>query len=63
MTNNWCFGVVILEKTLESPLDNEEIKLVNPKEFQPWILIGMAGAESKAPVEPKVGKAPNDMVR
>ena len=34
---NWCFQTVVLEKTLESPLDNKEIKLVNPKGNQPWI--------------------------
>ena len=35
----------MLEKTLESPLDNKEIKLVNPKGNQPWIFIGRADAE------------------
>ena len=40
MLKNWCFGTVVLEKTLESPLDAEEIKPVNPKGNQPWILIG-----------------------
>ena len=33
---NWCFWTVVLEKTLESPLDSKEIKLVNPKGSQPW---------------------------
>ena len=37
---NWCFWSVALEKTLESPLDFEEIKPVNPKGNQPWIFIG-----------------------
>ena len=37
---NWCFWTVVLEKTLESPLDCKEIKPVNPKENQPWIFIG-----------------------
>ena len=37
---NWCFWTVILEKTLESPLDSKEIKPVNPKGNQPWIFIG-----------------------
>ena len=32
---NWCFGTVVLEKTLESPLDCKEIKPVNPKEISP----------------------------
>ena len=34
---NWCFQTVVLEKTLESPLNSKEIKLVNPKRNQPWI--------------------------
>ena len=37
---NWCFRIVVLEKTLESPLDNKEIKRVTPKGNQPWIFIG-----------------------
>ena len=37
---NWCFWTVVLEKTLESPLDSEEIKPVNPEENQSWIFIG-----------------------
>ena len=37
---NWCFWIMVLEKTLESPLDCKEIKPVNPKEHQSWILIG-----------------------
>ena len=45
---NWCFWIVVLEKTLERPLDSKEIKLVNPKENQPWIFIGRTGA--KAPI-------------
>ena len=36
----WCFQIVVLDKTLESPLDSKEIKLVNPKGNQPWIFIG-----------------------
>ena len=39
----------MLEKTLESPLDNEEIKLVNPKGDQPWVFIGKTDAEADAP--------------
>ena len=35
--NNWCFGTVLLEKTLENPLDCKEIQPVNPKENQSWI--------------------------
>ena len=45
---NWCFQTVVLEKTLESPLDYKEIKPVHPKGNQPWIFIGRtdAGTES-----------------
>ena len=37
---NWCLRTAVLDKTLESPLDNKEIKPVNPKENQSWIFIG-----------------------
>ena len=37
---NWCFWIVVLEKTLESPLDSKEMKPVNPKGNQLWIFIG-----------------------
>ena len=47
---NWCFGTVMLEKTLESPLDCKEIKPINPKRNQLWILNGRTDAESEAPV-------------
>ena len=47
---NWCFWTVVLEKTLESPLDCKEIKPVNPKGNQPWIFIGRTDAEADAPV-------------
>ena len=43
---NWCFWTVVLEKTLESPLDCKEIKPVNPKGYQPWIFIGRTEAEA-----------------
>ena len=43
---NWCFEIVVLEKTLESPLDSKEIKQVNPKGNQPWIFIGKTDAEA-----------------
>ena len=46
---NWCFQIVVLQKTLESPLDSKEIKPINPKENQPWILIGRTDAEAAAP--------------
>ena len=47
---NWCFQTVVLEKTLESPLDSKEIKPVNPKGNQPWIFIGGTDVEVEAPV-------------
>ena len=47
---NWCFRTVVLEKTLESPLDSKEIKPVNPKGNQPWILTGRTDAEAEAPI-------------
>ena len=47
---NWCFWTVVLEKTLESPLDCKEIKPVNPKGNQPWIFIGRTDAEAEAPI-------------
>ena len=47
---NGCFWTVVLEKTLESPLDCKEMKLVNPKGNQPWIFIGRTDAEAKAPI-------------
>ena len=45
---NWCFQTVVLEKTLESPLDDKEIKPVNPKGNQSWIFIGRTDAEAEA---------------
>ena len=47
---NWCFWIVVLEKTLESPLDCKEIKSVNPKGIKPWIFIGRTDAEAEAPI-------------
>ena len=47
---NWCFQIVVLEKTLESPLDCMEIKPVNPEGDQHWIFIGRTDAEAEAPV-------------
>ena len=41
---------VVLQETLESPLDSKEIKLVNPKGNQPWICIGKTDAEAEAPI-------------
>ena len=46
----WCFWIVELEKTLESPLDNKEIQPVNYKGNQSWIFIGRTDAEAEAPI-------------
>ena len=47
---NWCFWTVVLDKTLESPLDCKEIKPVHPKGNQHWIVIGRTDAEAETPV-------------
>ena len=47
---NWCFWTVVLEKTLESPLDCKEIQLVNPKGHQSWLFIGRTDAEAETPI-------------
>ena len=47
---NWCLPILLLETTLESPLDCKEIKPVNPKENQAWIFTGRTDAEVKAPI-------------
>ena len=47
---NWCFGTVVLEKTLESLLGCKEVKPVNPKGDQSWILIGRTDAEAETPI-------------
>ena len=47
---NWCFWTVVLEKTLESPLDCKEIKPFHPKGNQSWIFIGRNDAEAEAPI-------------
>ena len=44
---NWCFWTVVLEKTLESPLDCKEIQPVNPKGNQSWILFGRTYAKAE----------------
>ena len=50
MPKNWCFWTVVLEKTLESPLDCKEIQPVSPKGNQSWIFIGRTDAEAEAPI-------------
>ena len=47
---NWCFWTVVLEKTLESPLDCKEIKLINPEGNQFWIFTGKTDAEAETPI-------------
>ena len=47
---NWCFWTVVLEKTLESPLDCKEIQPVHPKGDQSWIFIRRTDAEAEAPI-------------
>ena len=47
---NWYFWIVVLEKTLESPLDCMEIQPVHPKGNQFWIFIGRTDAEAEAPI-------------
>jgi len=53
---NWCFLIVVVEKTLESPLDFKEIKPVNHKGNQPWIVIGTIYAEAETGKDPNAGK-------
>ena len=57
---------MVLDKTLENPLDNKEIKLVNPKGNQPWIFIGRTDAKAEAPKDwehEEKGAAEDEMVK
>ena len=47
---NWCFRTVVLEKTLESPLDSKGSQPVHPKGNQSWMFIGRTDAEAEAPI-------------
>jgi len=47
---NWCFWTVVLEKTLESPLDSKEIQPVHPMGNESWIFIGRTDAEAETPI-------------
>ena len=47
---NWCFWTVVLEKTLESPLDCKDIQPVHPKGNQSWVFIGRTDAEAEIPI-------------
>ena len=66
VSKNGCFWTLVLEKTLENPLDCKEIKPVNPKGNQFWIFIGRTDAETEAPIlwppdgkKWPIGKAPD----
>ena len=50
VSKNCCFRIVVLEKTLESPLDSKEIRPVNPQGNQPWIHIGRTDAEGEVQI-------------
>ena len=47
---NWCFWTVVLDKTLESPLDCKEIQSVHPKGNQSWVFVGRTDAEAETPI-------------
>ena len=47
---NWCFWIVVLEKTFESPLDCKEIQPVHPKWDQSWVFIGRTDVEAETPI-------------
>ena len=48
--NNWCFWTVVLEKTVESPLDSKEILPIHPKGDQSWMFIGRSDVEAETPI-------------
>ena len=55
---NWCFWTVVVEKTLESPLDCKESQLVHPKGDQSWVFIGRTDVEDEIPILlPPAGKS------
>ena len=49
-SKNWCFQTVVLEKTIENPLDSKEIKPINPKVNLPWIFIRNTVTKTEAPI-------------
>ena len=49
-SKNWCFWTVVLEKTLESPMDCKKIQPVHPKGDQSWLFIGRTNAEAETPI-------------
>ena len=50
MLKNWCFWILVLEKTLKSPLDCKEIQPIHPKGNQSWMFIGRTDAEAETPI-------------
>ena len=50
MLKNWCFWTVVLEKSLESPLDCREIQPVHPRGGQSWVFIGRTDVEAETPI-------------
>ena len=50
VSKNWCFWTVVLEKTLDSPLDSKEIHAIHPKGDQSWVFIGRTDVEVETPV-------------
>ena len=60
---NWCFWTVVLEKTLEIPLDCKEFKPVNPKGNQPWVFIGRTDAVAEAPILWHLIKKPDSLAK
>ena len=50
MLKNWCFWTVVLDKTLEGPLDCKEIQPVRPKGDQSWVFIGRTDAKAETPI-------------
>ena len=50
VSKNWCFGIVVWEKTLESPLDCKEIQPVHPKINQSWIITGRTNSEAESSI-------------
>ena len=50
MVKNWCFWTVVLDKTLESPLDCKEIQPAHPKGNQSWMFIGGTDVEAETPI-------------
>ena len=53
-SKDWCFWTVVLEKTLESPLDCKKIQPVSPKENQSWIFIERTDAEVETPTQSRI---------